>query len=83
MKNSDLTCRECFIKKFAAQIAYQNDSYILFDSGKRLKDVCVKEAAAYRIDALSLDSTEVKWPGLPAPQCDYLYGNKFPYMVAY
>jgi hypothetical protein len=83
LQNSDLTCRDCFTKKFADRIAYQNDSYVLFDSGKKLKDFCVKQAAGYQIDALGLDSTEIRWPGLPYPQCDYFYGNELPYVVPY
>ena len=73
---SDITDRGRFLRTLHGTVAYSNASYILVDTGSKLKDICTKAADRYTLNALDINN-KGDWPGLPTPQCDYRVGIRY------
>ncbi len=73
---NDVHCRECFLRRFARHIVYANPSYIVMDTGLKLRNICTKDADRYTLAALDTDNRG-NWPDLPPIQCDYEFAAKY------
>jgi hypothetical protein len=70
----ELRCMECVERRYSNRILYSNASYLVYDTGLRLRDICNPQIEQYTVDSLSNDDKSADWPNLPIPQCDFKLG---------
>jgi hypothetical protein len=58
-------CLQCLVLNHPHQVEYSNPSYVVFDSGLMVHDVCPGDPKMY-----SLDAGPSVWRGAPVSQCD-------------
>ncbi len=58
-------CLECLVLNHPQQIVYSNPSYVVFNSGRTVHEVCPGDPKMYAIDA-----DRRLWSRAPASQCD-------------
>jgi hypothetical protein len=73
----ELVCMACVEQKYPKRVIYADEGYLVFDTGLTLGGICTPKARQYTMSGIGYDTTEIYWPGLPIPQCDYWLGRKF------